>query len=398
MSMNHLFGKLATALVMASISLGGVLTTSAASGTGDWPMFADGPAHDGVNRAEHILSPTTVSGLGVTHTFTNWVSLTRAGSYQTIVGGFGYSAIAGPHSSHGSIAAFRLSDGAKVWSHPIFACNSGIAPAVVDGTAFAEGNGTLHAYKATTGRSQWTTPLASPGGCYPDNPVTVTGGIVYASQFSSTTGVSVFAVNSATGAVLWSAAPSGCCETSVAISGGLAYVDTDHLTAYNAVTGAQVFSSPTSIAFAQVAISGGIAFLFNGKQLDALSAGTGALLWSASLSAPTTVGSEAVDGNTLVVTNNEYVTAFSASSGAQLWRLDSGSTNTDYQTPSIADGVVYAASYGLGIQALDEATGAVLYATSGMECINAVVSRGSVYATCLSTSRATDYAETVFGL
>jgi outer membrane protein assembly factor BamB len=396
--MNHLFGKIAIGVALASISLGGVLTTSAASGTGDWPMFADGPAHDGVNRAEHILSPTTVSGLRVTHSFTSWVPLTRAGGYQTIVGGFGYSAITGPHYSHGYIAAFRLSDGTKVWSHRIFACNSGTAPAVMDGKAFVEGDGAVYAYNATTGRLQWTTALANPGGCYPDNPVTVTAGIVYASQFSSTTGESVFALNPATGAVLWSADPGGCCASPVAISGGLAYVDTSHLTAYNAVTGAQVFSSPTSIAFAQVAISGGIAFLFNGMQLDALSASTGALLWSASLSASSTVGSEAVDGNALVVTNNHEVAAFSATSGAQLWRLDSGSASTDYQTPSIANGVVYAASYGLGVQALNEATGAVLYVTPAMGCINAVVSRGSVYATCFSTSPPTGYAETVFGL
>ncbi len=396
--MNQLFRKLAIGIVLASISLGGVLTTSAASRTGDWPMFADGPAHDGVNRAEHILTPTTVSGLQVRHTFTGWVPLTRGGAYQTIVGEFGYSAITGSHYSHGSIVAFRLSDGTKVWSHRIFACNSGTAPAVVGGTAFVEGDGAVYAYNAATGRLQWTTELANPAGCYPDNPVTVAAGIVYASQFSSATGESVFALNPATGAVLWSADPGSCCASPVAISGGLAYVDTDHLTAYNAVTGAQVFSSPTSIAFAQVAISGGIAFLCDGMQLDALSARTGVLLWSASLSAPTTVGSEAVDGNTVVVTDNQDVTAFSASTGAQLWRLDSGSATTDYETPSIANGVVYAASYGLGIQALNEATGAVLYATPAMECINAVVSRGSVYATCLSTSPPTGYAETVFGL
>jgi hypothetical protein len=33
--MSHLFGKLAIGIALASISLGGVLTTSAASGTGD---------------------------------------------------------------------------------------------------------------------------------------------------------------------------------------------------------------------------------------------------------------------------------------------------------------------------------------------------------------------------
>ena len=60
-------------------------------------------------------------------------------------------------------------------------------------------------------------------------------------------------MNPATGAVLWSADPGGC-ASGIAISGGLAYVDTDHLTAYNAVTGAQVFSSPMLIGFAQVAI------------------------------------------------------------------------------------------------------------------------------------------------
>jgi outer membrane protein assembly factor BamB len=396
-----LLGKLAIGLALASTSLAAVVTSSAATRTGDWPMFADGPAHDGVNRAETTLSSTTVPGLHVTHTFKNWAPE----DYQVISGGLGFSAVkTRPKDGDSEIGAFNLTTGARVWSHEIFACSKGhgSVPAVANGVVYVGGDSTVYAYNATTGTPIWQTVVSPGAGCsvpfYAD-PVTLAGGVVYAAAPNSTSGESVYAFSQATGALLWTAAPSGCCIAEpVTVSGGIAYVATDHLTAYNATTGALVFSSSVALSFADVATSGGAAFAVTGSgpaTLHAFNSSTGAQLWSTAV--PSSGGALAVDGNTIVVSDGDDVLAYSASTGTQLWEYISA-TPSGYSTPSIANGVVYEASFGLGLQAFNEATGAALFASSNLFCIGAVVSQGKVYANCFTSAAPGIQRETVFGL
>jgi hypothetical protein len=50
-------------------------------------MFGDGPAHNQVNRAEHLLSPSTVAGLHVTLTFKPFVDTSAE---RVVSGNLGY--------------------------------------------------------------------------------------------------------------------------------------------------------------------------------------------------------------------------------------------------------------------------------------------------------------------
>src|SRR6202030_4767602 len=65
------------------------MTQDPAVRTGDWSLYEDGPAHNGVNRAERTLSPTTVRGLHVVHTYPNWTEDSVVIPYQLVVGSFG---------------------------------------------------------------------------------------------------------------------------------------------------------------------------------------------------------------------------------------------------------------------------------------------------------------------
>jgi outer membrane protein assembly factor BamB len=348
-----------------------------AAGTGNWPMFADGPAHNGDNRAETTLTTANVSGLHVAHTYGGWTEPVGS-TYQVVVGSLGYSVV--PASGGPNITAFNLPSGTRAWHHPISITGSfwNFVPAVVNGVLYIGGRSAMYAFNATSGAAVWTTsvPVQSMF-----NETTVSGGVVYGETYD---GGKVYAFNATNGHTLWSRTPAGCCLTgAVTVSGGIAYVAQNQgLVAYNATTGAAVFTKAAAGYADTVAVSGGVVFLQSANDLQAFNTSTGALLWA---KVTDTGGSSsltpAVDGSTVVVGTSRYLIAFAAATGARLWTFDSGSNN-DYLAPSIANGVVYAGSIGLGLQALNEANGNVLY-TNGQNCWYAIVSHGQVFAQCL---------------
>ncbi len=363
-----------------------------AAGTGSWPMFADGPAHNSVNRAETILGPSTVQGLRVTHTYGSWMPVLNDAPYQVIVGNLGYGVVGGRHGTANTyVAAFDLASGTRVWRHQISSHSNtwNFVPAVRGGTLFIGGDTTMYAFNAINGVTQWTTTVSNSSAA-DFNEVTVADGIVYADTYY---GGTVYAFDAGTGRILWSRVPAGCCLTgSVSIAGGLAYVVTDHLIAYNARTGASAFHSSTTMFSNAVAVSAEVAYLAGSNSLEAYDAASGTLLWSSPLA--NGAYEAAVDGSTVVVGDGQYLTAFAAASGRQLWRVDSGSPTTDYSLPAIANGVIYAASLGQGLQAVDEVTGSVLYSKPGA-CLNPLVASGSVYSACLGAG---GFAVTAFQL
>ena len=358
-------------------------------------MFLDGPAQNGDNRAEALLSPSNVGQLHVKRVFANWVPDPGTLSYQVIVGGYGYSVVGGQNGLRNSyVAAFNLSSGQRVWRHLLGTAIFRPAPAVIGGVLFVGGYGTMFAYNAVTGVSVWSTNVGNFTGGF--NVTTVAAGIVYASTYGGT----VYAFNAADGRILWSRAPSGCCLTGpVSVSGGLAYVVTDHLTAYNALTGATVFSSPVKLQAEDAAVSGGLAFVQgfvsgNTFKFDAFDASTGALRWSRPFSCPPVTdcaGAPLVDGNTVVIgTQQDTIEAVSASTGMLLW------TGYGAFTSAIANGVVYVEDSHLLLVALDESTGRMLFKGT-YPCTESVVSHGAVFANC-ATPQSNYYAVTEYGV
>jgi eukaryotic-like serine/threonine-protein kinase len=105
------------------------------------------------------------------------------------------------------------------------------------------------------------------------------------------------------------------------------------------------------------AVVGGTVFVgADDANLRAVDAMTGAVRWTATTGAAIVLSSPAVaDGRVFIGSSDQKLYAFDASTGAQLWN-----TSTDApiaSPPTVADGVVYAASDKL--YALDPATGQV---------------------------------------
>jgi outer membrane protein assembly factor BamB len=239
---------------------------------------------------------------------------------------------------------------------------------------YVGGYAAMYAFNATSGAALWTTSVRIQSLF---NETTVSGGIVYADTYDTET---VYAFDASNGHVLWSRTPAGCCMVgAVTVSGGIAYVaQNGGLVAYNATTGASVFTTAAAGYADTVAVSGGVVFLQSANNLQAFNASTGALLWTKATDAGGSLSvTPAVDGSTVVVGTLHYLIAFAASSGARLWTLDTGGS---FETPSIANGVVYVGT--VGLQAVNEANGTVLY-TNGQGCDFAIVSHGEVFAQCV---------------
>ncbi len=372
---------LAGIAVMATVALP-VMAESATTGNGDWIMLGDGPAHNSVNRAESTLSPSTVSGLRLLHTYKNWTEFGLQAPTSLVVGSVGYGAdTQDPNTSKRSVTAFGLPNGTDLWQRSLGSIAWNYVPAVSGGILYVGGDGALWALKATTGALIWKTLVSSQF-----NATTVAGSVVYASTASGI----VYAVNATNGHILWSTKPSGCCLIgTVSVSNGLAYVVSDHLSAYNATTGALVFSDAVKVMDAPITtavVSGGVAFVQGTDTVYAFNASTGGLLWTSATGHVSNPRAPAVDGSTVVVGAGGSLVALSASDGHQLWILNSGSPTADYRTPAIANGVVYAGSFGngplaIGLQAVNETTGKVLFTGRG-SCLPAIVSHGSVYVEC----------------
>jgi outer membrane protein assembly factor BamB len=367
------------AVVAAAMSVALLAPRAAGAATGDWHMWGDGPAHNSVNREETTLSPSTVGSLHAVHDYTGWSPLDNE-DYQVIVGNRGYSAIrvdTGGLFSDYYVASFNLSSGAPVWQRRI--ATSGDAwryvPAVSNGVVYIGGSTAMYAFDRFTGAPLWRTELG--GGEF--NMVTVRHGTVYATTYSDE---KIYAFDAATGAIRWSRATlAGCCLTGpVTIANGLPYVNDDALYVFNATTGAPVFKTANRGYFDTPAVSNGVVYLQTKNNLVARNASTGALLWSS----PTIGGDNitsltpAVDGHTVVVGTPDSLIAYNTTSGARRWAISGGE---DYATPAIANGVVYSGSIENGLQAIDEASGRVLFSGSFI-CGNPVVANGRVYATC----------------
>lgn len=105
------------------------------------------------------------------------------------------------------------------------------------------------------------------------------------------------------------------------------------------------------------AVAGGTVFVgADDANLYAVDAATGAVRWTAPTGAALTVSSPAVaDGRVFIGSPDQKLYAFDAATGAQLWNTSTGAAVE--APPTVADGVVYAASDKL--YALDPATGQV---------------------------------------
>ena len=338
-----------------------------APASGNWSEFGFAPRGGRFNPHEQMLNTTNVGALKVL-----WS--TQDGSFPltapAVASGVVYS----------GTNAFDAATGKLLW-----ATNSGgISPAVSNGTVYIDTQNGLCAYAAAGGTNLWCA-----GNNYlPDAPsgAAVVDGIVY---FGSALG-SVFAIDAATGAQLWSAPiSSDNAASSPAVANGVVYINGDSLFAFDARSGAQLWSSSILDGTSSPAVVGGVVYCGGGASLAAFNATTGDVLWSASPGGPLSmVGDSPAVAKGLVFigasvtgqhgSSSGVLYALKARTGKVIWSAPVASGITS--SPAVANGVVYVGSDDGTLYAFNANTGAELAAVAGVAGQSSpTVANGMVY-------------------
>lgn len=333
----------------------------------DWPQFRDGPRHQGYNRYENILTPTTA---GTLHRL--WTAAGGIPPYSpAVAAGSVYAA------GFGTLEALNPATGVRRWSVAVpqdatfpGSCASyswaiASSPAVdANRVVIGSTDGRVRAYGAAHGALLWAAPTGSPIYASP----TVAGGVVYVASDNGY----LYALNSATGARKWRTLVSTTgVDSSAAVSGGTVYVNgcDGRLYAISAATGDPRWSQAVSgwPMGSSPAVVDGVVYDNSDDGLAALDAATGAILWQHAYG-EVQVSSPAVAEGVVYIGTGGYagggnyyggVVAYDAKTGAQKWESIFG---WDYVTasPAVANGVVYVTCEDGHLVALNAATGAVL--------------------------------------
>jgi outer membrane protein assembly factor BamB len=352
--------------VVLGVALLASAGTAALASGGNWSEFGFGPSGGRYNPHEHILNATNVGALEVL-----WSG--HDGSFPftapAVVDGVVYS----------GTNAFDAATGQLLW-----ATNSGgLSPAVNKSRVYIDTQNGLCAYAAADGTNLWCA-----GNNYlPDAPsgAAVVGGIAY---FGSALG-SVFAIDTATGAQLWSAPiSSDNAASSPAVANGVVYISGDGLFAFDAKTGAQLWSSSILNGTSSPSVVAGVVYC-SGRVLAAFNAETGGVLWSVTPGGPLSIlgDSPAVAKGVVYIgatvpgqhgSSSGVLYALKAHTGKIVWSAPVASGITS--SPAVANGVAYVGTDDGTLYAFNAKTGAQLATVAGVAGQSSpTVANGVVY-------------------
>jgi outer membrane protein assembly factor BamB len=213
----------------------------------DWPMYRYDTGHTGYDNSESGISVSNVGSLVLKWSFKN-TGPNPFGFFSSspaVVNGVAYIEDAG----NGFLDALNATTGALLWQANVSSGGDtdGDSPAVVDGVVYAIGdvpdylgNGTvgpdniLYAFNAAGSTNCSGTPkVCSPlwqynlGGVA--NPVNVVNGVLYVGTNGvqdENAGGNLYALDAASGSLLWSASYGGEFTSSAAVSNSVVYVGT----------------------------------------------------------------------------------------------------------------------------------------------------------------------------
>ena len=213
-------------------------------------------------------------------------------------------------------------------------------------------------------------------GSYVSSPA-VANGVVYADSGDN----HLYAFNAQTGTQLWSVPTSTYVYSSPAVANGVVYVGSGYgLAAYNAQTGAQLWFALTGyyVTSSPAVVNGVVYVGSDDHNLYAFNAQTGTQLWSAATDAGIT-SSPAVVNSVVYVGSGYYLYAYNAQTGAQLWSAATGSFIES--SPAVANGAVYVGSDDYHLYAFNAQTGGQLWsvATGYNVTSSPAVANGVVY-------------------
>jgi outer membrane protein assembly factor BamB len=243
-------------------------------------------------------------------------------------------------------------------------------------------DGTVHAVDLDTGRQQWSASI----GAETHGALEVVDGLVIV---GGENGAHAFAVSD--GRPAWTAAKAGTVRGAPAIVGHTAVFDSDEgmATALDTRTGAVLWSQPlgapddTSVA----ALDGLAIFGLQDGTVVALAVADGTERWRAESGDGARIGTPAIaDGRVYVASLDDngpgthHIMALDLKTGTLLWRFASPGDRPAY-TPAIADGRAITEGEDGNVTALDAATGAVLWQTKAPGLVEVVpaIADGVVY-------------------
>jgi outer membrane protein assembly factor BamB len=368
-------GAFATAIRVPAITIPGIHTIGARGRTShalafasflvrtDWTDYKFDAANTGFNPLENVLNTSNVGDLQLA-----WSTSTGQQIFSAVAVANGFVYVG---STDNHLYAMDTESGVVVWSFRTGGDVDDLAAG--DGRVYAVSHDfNLYAVDAFSGALVWEVPY----GTLFEEPVDVDG-VVYVGQD---------AFDAATGSLLWeSTAPL---QTSASVVGGVVYEGgstgfVGNVYALDAATGNVIWTAATGATTAPSApaVAGGVVYAQAGSQLYAFEAESGAKLWQAAIGGQAFSNSPAVGGG-IVYTRaaGAVIRAFDAASGRVLWSVTLGGGNSFSSAPALANGVLYTASNQNTFYALDPATGSVLFTFGAHAGIDSpAVADGRVY-------------------
>ncbi len=338
-----------------SSNFNAALGSVASGGSDSWPMFHGDLTHSGYTAQAGPLTNQTL-----------WsYSGDRIHSSPTISGGVVYVG-----TYDGKLLAINASNGAVLWSYQS-GDDISSTPAISDNVVyFGSRDNSVYALDASSGALVWSMQTSGHIGSSP----AVANGIVYIASSDA----NVYAFNATDGGLIWiSATHSGNVGASPAVVNGRVYISDNggQIWALDAYTGVAIWKfSAGDTAYSSPAVVNGVVYVggdyFNDGTVYALDASTGAKIWSFSTGNLWVYSSPAVANGVVYVgsydhyattqtVNNGLLFALDASTGKMLWSYPVGTEVFD--SPIVADKVVYAGGYNSDFFALNASTGAKLW-------------------------------------
>ena len=345
---------------------------------GDWTQESFNAAHTGYNRFETQINRNNVGSL--TELWVSQVGLGGISSSPVVAYGKVYLG-----SGDGYVYAFDAMTGATAWvgeQQSSFFTNS---PAVGFGLVFSHTLfGAIKAYDAETGAIVWTSQDALNLRASP----TLNGSVLYVGSENGT----LYALDARTGTMIWSARPDeefpGVFNQAATVAGDRVFqprVDDfdNRIWAYDKKTGELLWSKRYGLGHAMSAVQDKL-FAVDPPNLFQLDQATGHEWWSAPLANEGgTDSNPSVAHGMVFVAQGAGLQALDAKTGALIWIVPSAG---GIQSPTVANGVVYAPNVNGEWDAYDARDGTLLWSVTissacGGQCTNAtvVVAHGIVY-------------------
>jgi eukaryotic-like serine/threonine-protein kinase len=348
--------KITPFIALATLVLGLPVSASAT----DWRQFRYDIAQTGTNESETTLSPTTVGGLELAWTRSvgteiGWTTPLVLGN-ETIMS-----------AAPSTVAAYSTSTGRRIWSFDV--------PVGMPENTIAAGpsrvfvstmNGPFYALDAATGELLWQRDLgsAAAGGA------TVSKGVLYASG-----GAHLYALDAATGAILWNTDAGGNIAniSTPSVSNGVVVIGMSlKVRAFSQASGRRLWTHTFAKRYqSEAAIAGNAVFAVSGRWELKLDLATGDVIWQKTLVRGNRAASMPAIGDGLVVVHvdaadsgREIYTARSAATGHVVWSVGypaAGCCVVPNSSAAIANGVVYVGASTPAVRAFDVATGEELW-------------------------------------